>query len=148
MKTSCSNGKTHSQVQKGSTLQKEMPDFLDLRAQSSESVEYKVDCRGNPTQQKPLTLQVRTDNTYAARDKGKHPLYTCTCQQLKLLPYEGKMSILKGNGYCFTCLRKGHLSKHCPSSQQHCRKCLMLHHSWLHTESGSDSSKSAKEPTP
>ena len=57
------------------------------------------------------------------------------------------MSILKGNDYCFNCLSKGHLSKHCPSSQR-CHKCLMPYHSWLHNESEPISRKSTKEPTP
>ena len=100
-------------------------DFLDLRAQSPESIEYKVGRRGNPTLQR-TSYVASTDNTCAACDKGKHPSYMC--QQFKLLPYEGRMSIVKGNSYCFNCLNKGHLSKHCPSSQR-CRKCLMPHHS-------------------
>ena len=118
-------------------------DFLHLRVQSSESIKYKVDRRGNPTLQR-TSYVASTNNTSEVCDKGKHPLYTW--QQFKLLPYEGKMSILKGNGYCFNCLNKGHLSKHCPSSPR-CYKCLMTHHSWLHTGSEPDWRKSAKEPT-
>ena len=40
--------------------------------------------------------------------KVKHPLYAC--QVFKLLPYERKETIVKGNGYCFNCLNKGHIS--------------------------------------
>ena len=119
----------------------DMLDFLDLTAQSTESIEYKVDCRGNPSQHR-ASYVMSIDNTCLTCKKGNHPLYTC--QAFKLLPYERKESILRGNGYCFNCLNKGHKSKHCPSSQS-CRKCLSPHHTWLHNKRGSDTRKPTKE---
>ena len=121
----------------------DMLDFLDLRAQSTESIEYKMDRKGNPAQHRASYI-TSTDNTCVACKRGKHPLYTC--QEFKLSPYESKVSILRGNGYCFNCLNKGHISRQCPSSQR-CRKCLMPHHTWLHREQESEANKSTKEPS-
>ena len=121
----------------------DMLDFLDLRAQSTESVEYKIERKGNPAQHR-ASYVTSTDNTCVACRKGKHPLYTC--QVFKLLPHERQVSILKGNGYCFNCLNKGHISKQCPSSQR-CRKCSMQHHTWIHIEPDPDTRKPAKEPS-
>ena len=121
----------------------DMLDFLDLRAQSTESIEYKVDRKGNATQHR-ASYVTRTDNTCVACKKGKHPLYTC--QVFKLFPSEKQVPILKGNGYCFNCLNKGHISKQCPSSQR-CRICSAPHHTWLHHEQKLDTHKATKEPS-
>ena len=82
------------------------------------------------------------DNACVACKRGKHPLYMC--QEFKLLPYGNEVSILKGTGYCFNCLNKGHMFKQCPSSLR-CRKCTMPHHAWLHKERESEAHKPSKE---
>ena len=56
------------------------------------------------------------------------------------------MSILKGNGCCFNCLNRGHVSEQCPLSKR-CWKCQLPHHTWLHNEQKSDSRKAMKEPS-
>ena len=120
----------------------DMLDFLDLRAQSTESLDYKADRKWSPPQHR-ASYVASADNSCVACKKSKHPLYTC--QEFRLLPYEDKVSILKGNGYCFNCLNKGHISKECPSSQR-CRKFLMPHHTWLHKEEDSDTREPTTEP--
>ena len=48
-------------------------DFLDLRAQFTESLNYKVECKGNPTQHF-TSFVASMDNTCVACKNGKHPL--------------------------------------------------------------------------
>ena len=81
-----------------------MLDFLDLRAQSTKSLDYSVERKWTPTQHR-ASYVASANNTCVACKKGKHPLYTC--QSSKLLPYERKETIVKGNGYCFNFLNKG-----------------------------------------
>ena len=69
-----------------------MLDFLDVRAQSTESIEYKTDSKSLLMQHWALYV-TSMDNTCVACKRGKYPLYTC--QEFKLFPYDNKVSILK-----------------------------------------------------
>ncbi|XP_055634308.1 uncharacterized protein LOC129774572 [Toxorhynchites rutilus septentrionalis] len=55
------------------------------------------------------------------------------CDKLNALSSAEKMNKIKSTGVCFNCLRKGHISKKCPSSKT-CRICKKRHHTQLHED--------------
>ena len=51
------------------------------------------------------------------------PHYSASCEDV--CDVNKRKEILKRDGRCFVCLRKGHISKQC---DKRCRKCQGLHH--------------------
>ena len=111
---------------------KDLLEFINLRAQASESISS-VTKKFTRTENrlprwvppsKPIasfaTSASNTDDNCALCKNEKHPLYACT--RFKSLPPDKMTSTLKANELCFNCLRPGHFSKQCPSLNR-CRKC-------------------------
>ena len=122
----------HSQVSTDIPHYKELLDFINLRAQASESLPlYKKPLSNN----KPVTsfaanASDSSPNCIVCKTE-KHPLYACP--RFKLLPHDQKISTLKSNGNCINCLRPGHFVKQC-KSLHHCKTCQKPHHTLLHLD--------------
>ena len=75
----------------------------------------------------------------AAADDGcnlcelRHPLYAC--KQYRQLPHDDKLALLREQGLCMNCFRKGHIARKCPAASM-CTKCDRPHHTLLHMEEG------------
>lgn len=124
---------------------KDLLEFINLRAQASESVssetkkfirtEHHLPKRVPPSKPGPIvsiaTSASNTDNCALCKNE-KHPLYVCT--RFKSLPRDKMMSTIKSNELCFNCLRPGHFSKQCPSLNL-CSKCQKPHHTLIHDDS-------------
>lgn len=72
--------------------------------------------------------------------QGKHALVDCL--RLKSEPQEKKVEFLKKNGYCFGCLKKGHMNKEC-KRRLDCQICQRKHPTLLHI-----SDRRLKQETP
>ena len=125
-------------------------EFLDLRAQASESSapEFNkrrqlenVPSKRNPPPRSVTSFTATVDDSCVVCKVNKHPLYAC--QKFKSLPHEQMVSAIKGNGLCMNCLRPGHFVKQCASTQR-CRRCQKPHHTLLHLEV----KPSGREPNP
>ena len=120
----------HSQSSTDVPDYQELLDFIDLRAQASET-------SSTLTRKKPPS-RVTTHATTAATPSNcvvcktvKHPLYTCAV--FKALSHDDKMSVLKLNNLCTNCLTAGHFKKQCKSIHK-CKICQNPHHTLLHIE--------------
>ena len=60
----------------------------------------------------------------------KHALFTCP--DFKSMSQDKMISTLQSNELCLNCLRPGHFSRQCPSSN---RKCQGRHHTLIHNDS-------------
>ena len=138
----------HTQTKTDVPPYQDLLNFIDLRAQASEtslSSSKKITKNEPP---KRTSGPGKTVASFIAHSKSantqcilctneKHPLYVCP--KFKLLPHESKISTLKENNLCMNCLNSGHFVKHYKSIHK-CRKCQRPHHTLLHVETQGDSS--------
>ena len=134
--------------QKCSQSSKDIPhytkllDFLNLRAQASESCSSEAKrfiCHDVKKQHFSNSKQITSfvASTLEANPNcvvcktDKHPLYACP--QFKALPHDKMLATVRSNNLCLNCLRPGHFSKNCKSNN-HCKKCQRPHHTFLHVE--------------
>ena len=124
---------------------KEILDFINLRAQASESLSSfgKKHHHLPSGKQQPQNHHNKVaafnsvDNEPGTRIKcpvcisDRHPLYSCA--KFKLLSHDEKVSVLKKNNLCMNCLNSGHFARKCKSSYR-CKKCQKLHHTSLHRD--------------
>lgn len=135
----------HSQSSTGVPHYKELLEFVNLRAQASEtsaSDHGKKSSKGEThhfkkafTLSKPVA-SFATNTTDPASNcvlckTDKHPLYVCP--KFKNQPHDKMIATLKANDLCMNCLRPGHYVKQCKSLHR-CRKCQKPHHTLLHLE--------------
>ena len=135
----------HSQSSASIPHYRELLDFINLRAQASETSvkQQKSDSyvpKKAPSPYKHVTsfASGMSDSTTASCimcKTEKHPLYSCT--RFKGLTHDRMMSLLKEHGMCLNCLRPGHFVRQC-KSQHKCRKCQRPHHTLLHVETDGD----------
>ena len=125
----------------------ELLDFINLRAQFSESLPI-APKGSNPSSIKKQPFFHKPFASFAANASDlspncifcktvKHPLYACQC--FKLLSHDQRISTLKSNGVCMNCLKPGHFVKHC-KSLHHCKACQKPHHTLLHIDNTPTSS--------
>lgn len=105
-------------------------EFLNMRAQATESLK---NSRPNPRHISSFISSV--NDTCPACKAPAHSLYTCS--KFKSLPYDQMSSIVKSHNLCLNCLKPGHRSKQCNSTQR-CRRCQKPHHTLLHLEVKTD----------
>ena len=132
----------HSQGSSEVSPYQELLDFLNIRAQASETSTSdhgkktpKSDAHGGRKQFVP-TRPVATFTTDPVSNcvlckSDKHPLYVCP--RFKSQAHDRMILTLKANDICMNCLRPGLFVKQC-RSLHHCKKCQKPHHTLLHVE--------------
>ena len=117
-------------------------DFIDLRAQASESSLFGL-CKKNVPHlgKKPGLFGKPIPSFPAPANPSNNHCILCTaeyyslyfCPKFKSLNNDYKLSTLRKNNICMNCLNGGQLCKHCRSFHK-CKKCQHLHHTLLHVE--------------
>lgn len=127
----------HSQDESDVPDYEDLLNFIDLRAQASET-----SC---PSHKKPFVLPHKTpfsrltshvantesENKCIVCGTEKHPLYLCA--RFKAMSHESKRQVLKTNRLCNNCLGGGHFKAQCKSAHR-CRVCQKAHHTLLHAD--------------
>ncbi|XP_062558035.1 uncharacterized protein LOC134222906 [Armigeres subalbatus] len=72
-----------------------------------------------------------------------HPVFSC--KRFMKLKISERYDAVRRNGLCMNCLSSGHFARNC--SKGSCRQCGKKHHSLLHTEMNSASTKSSVPQT-
>ena len=142
----------HSQSMEGIPHYQELLDFLNSRAQATESTF--VD--SNPKRPKHDTLNVKGSRgsavashvTTTSGSSGpcvlcqptKHPLYACP--RFKQMPHDEMVDLLKSHGLCMNCFGPNHFVRQCKSVQR-CKRCQKSHHTLLHVDASPVSSAPA-----
>ena len=119
----------HSQSSTDVPHYKELLDFIDLRAQASET-----SCsthRRKPAGKITSFAASATSSNCVVCKTEKHPLYVCA--KFKALNHDEKNSVLKTNNLCVNCLTGGHYKRQCKSTHK-CKICHKPHHTLLHIE--------------
>ena len=116
-------------------------EFINLRAQASESMEVKKLPRAEHHSfrkfhaSKAITSHaasaMNSESICVVCKTERHPLYACT--RFKSLPRNKMMSTIKANDLCVNCLSPGHFFKGCQSLNR-CRKCQNPHHTLIHID--------------
>ena len=132
----------HSQESKDVPGTQELLDFVNLRAQASETSisdssrkPPRGDARFNkkPSSFRPIAsfnADVRANPCVICKVE-KHPLYGCS--KFKSLSHDQRLSTIREHRLCMNCLGGDHFAKECKSNHR-CRKCQRPHHTLLHTE--------------
>ena len=137
----------HSQSSAEVPPYREFLEFVDLRAQASETSvsdakKSYVKVSTPPVKKNFQAVKPVACASYVASadtplsncvvcKSEKHPLYVCA--RFKSMSHEDKLSFLKSNGLCINCLRPGHYVKSCRSLHK-CKLCQKPHHTLLHAE--------------
>ncbi len=125
----------HSQAQSKVPHYQDLLDFINLRAQASESPSQQHLKRTN----KADTKRFPKVTTYAASYESgakcisckseNHPLYVCPT--FRAMSHDNKIALLKEKKLCMNCLNGGHFIKSCKSIHR-CKRCQRSHHTLLH----------------
>ena len=149
----------HSQKSPGVPHYQDLLDFLNLRAQASESSLTDHSSR-RPKHDTSNVKKVSTNGgfiaSFAANSEPsssqcilckleKHPLYACS--QFRNMSHDEKVSTLKSNRLCMNCLGPNHFVKQCKSLHR-CKQCQKPHHTLLHVESTQGVSSTPAAVTP
>ena len=106
-------------------------DFLNLRAQASETSSSELKKRHSSRQANPKSatsfaaIAQETPANCSLCKTQKHLLYACPL--FKAHPHDKMLATVRSTNACLNCLKLGHISKNCVSSNR-CRKCLRPHH--------------------
>ena len=126
-------------------------DFIDLRAQASETLtpEQRKPHRSDPQRKHPpfrsAAFTAGVNGNCVVCKTEKHALFTCP--EFKSMPRDKMMSTLRSNELCLNCLKPGHFSKQCLSSNR-CRKCQRPHHTLIHNDSRESQSTTVSPQIP
>lgn len=88
------------------------------------------------------TLQTRTNVCPCCEER--HSLEKCV--RLEKMAHKDKIRFLKENGFCYSCLCKGHISKEC-RKRMSCFKCGLKHPVVLHRDNVSNSEQIGRNIT-
>lgn len=136
----------HSQKSEGVPHYQDLLDFLNLRAQATESTiadssskRLKDDApyvkRGFSAGRTVASHATNTDlpsgQCFLCKP-DKHPLYACP--RFKEMPHEAKIATVRSNGLCMNCFASNHFVKQCKSVHR-CKRCQRPHHTLLHVDS-------------
>ena len=149
----------HSQSSTSVPHFQDLLDFINLRAQATES--NLSDRNLSDRNAKKFRLETHHDKkkggfigshagSIDARaclvcEADKHPLYACP--KFKAMPHETKLSTLKAHNLCSNCLGSGHYWKKCNSIHK-CKVCQKPHHTLLHLDQRSIPAAPATVTTP
>ena len=122
----------HTQTEVEVPHYQQLLDFIDARAQASETM-----C---VTSKKPTQIPKKSPGRVAVHATAtdikcpvcateKHPLYMCG--KFKSMSPEEKMQVVKTKHLCANCLSSGHFKSHCRSNHK-CKVCQKPHHTLLH----------------
>ena len=122
-------------MQKYSQDYRKLLEFINLRAQASETPMPSQRGMKNSSSARPVTSFTvhagETGTNCILCKNEKHPLYICV--RFKAFAHDKMVSTLKDNKICMNCLKPGHFVKQCKSMHR-CRKCQKPHHTLLHVE--------------
>ena len=141
----------HSQKSVGVPHYQDLLDFLNLRAQATESTVADTSNKrlkhDTPCTKKGFTPGGAVASHATSTDlsssqcilckPNKHPLYACP--RFKEMPHESKIATIKSNGLCMNCFASNHFVKQCKSVHR-CKRCQKPHHMPLHVDNTSVSS--------
>ena len=131
----------HSQDQTNMPHYQDLLDFINLRAQASETLQNqgrrppKSDNlvfkrpANSPKQVTSFATQLESSTNCIICKGEKHPLYVCP--SFKTMSHDSKIAVLKEKKSCMNCLNGGHFVKNCKSIHR-CKKCQKPHHTLLH----------------
>ena len=136
----------HSQKSEGVPHYQDLLDFLNLRAQATESTitdssnkrlrhDASFTKRGFSTGGTVASHATNTDLPYGQCilcKPDKHPLYACA--QFKGMSHEAKIATIRSNNLCMNCFASSHFVKQCKSVHR-CKRCQRPHHTLLHVDS-------------
>ncbi len=134
----------HSQASTDVPHFQDLLDFIDLRAQASETscTAHKKQPRFEQCPKKPhgrvASFATHSDPAFSncvVCKTEKHPLYVCA--KFKSLPHSDKMSVFRDNRLCTNCLAGGHFMRQCKSTHK-CKTCQKPHHTLLHLDAQGD----------
>ena len=137
----------HSQSSTGIPPFQDLLDFVNLRAQASETAlgdpvrrlyknEVKPTRKSSPVQS--FAADVSAHQCIVCKDK--HPLYVCA--KFKTLSHDQKLSTIREHRLCWNCFGGNHLTKNCKSNYR-CKRCQKPHHTLLHNEVAENQPSSA-----
>ena len=115
----------------------ELLKFLDLHARHLESVSLTEHKQASGHDRKlPVkqTYASSTDDTCLTCKKRGHQIHTCSV--FKRWIYADRMSIIREQGLCLNCLRKGNMAEKCRAPPM-CKMCTKHHHTLLHRDADS-----------
>ena len=117
----------------------ELLEFIDSRAQASESVVHHSSDHKHPaTEKKPkmrMSYQVTTEWKCVGCYEVVPPLYACG--QFKALSHEKRLARVRKHNLCLNCLQQGNYASQCKSTRR-CEECRGKNHTLLHYEKGKD----------
>ena len=102
---------------------------------NKERSEHQRQFKSSRNQQQQLEDQNVPQTSRASKclfEDGNHRIYMC--EQFKNMSVKQRRDAIYQLKACFNCLKMGHSSKECPSTQS-CRSCNKRHHTHLHDES-------------
>ncbi len=133
----------HSQTQRKVPHYQDLLDFINLRAQASESPSQhqvkKIDNSSSVTRRFPKIahMQQATSLVLTAFHVITKRFYICPAMN-----HDSKIALLKEKKLCMNCLNSGHFIKNCKSIYR-CKKCQGSHHTLLHLEERKNETGSA-----
>ena len=118
----------HSQTSTDVPPYEELLEFIDLRAQASET-SCATHKKRPPNRVTSFAASTNSSgNNCIICKTEKHPLYFCA--KFKSLSNDDKFSVLKTNNLCSNCLTGGHFKRQCKSIHK-CKVCQKPHHTLL-----------------
>ncbi len=138
-----------SQKSDGVPQPQELLDFLNLRAQATESSLIEHGTKRPRHEAYQVKKNFASGGSIASYTAGaesssnqcilckpdKHPLYACP--RFRDMSHDAKVSTLRSNGLCLNCLGPNHFVRQCKSMHR-CKQCQKPHHTLLHVEGTHD----------
>ena len=139
----------HSQAKTEVPHYDDLLEFIDLRAQASETSlptpTKKFTPRNDTSASRKSVSFGKTVTSFTANSDAvsnpcvlckneRHPLYVCP--RFKTMSHGDKLSMVRGNNLCMNCFSNGHFVNNCTSLYK-C-KCQRSHHTSLHVETNGD----------
>ena len=132
--------------------------IIEEEIAARERVQTKPSQPGQPQGQRKNSEQNLPTATTLMSNAAPSAFMCCFCQQphppakcTTVTQIEARKQILKRNGRCFRCLRKGHIGRECRSTIK-CSHCTGRHHASVcpreHPQQSSDSASNPNNPTP